>query len=236
MLGANLTDELIDGSGLGESRGAAKSSINLNTDGYGNGNLDLSQTDSTSIISTTTPQTIALRTWNLSTEPSITLTTNVNANGIELIKTEKPENVSDAENGSGLLSFNSERLEHIKDTANPAKQPISEIGRPSGEQQHSAARFFPALGYSSDERRMLYCPKAGKRDRANSKHPTIKPIKLLEWLCKLITPPGGTILDPFAGSGTTGQAATNLGFDCVLIEREAEYVADIKRRLYELTL
>ena len=53
----------------------------------------------------------------------------------------------------------------------------------------------------------------------------------MQWLCRMVTPPGGTILDPFAGSGTTGQAALNEGFNAVLIEREAEYIADIERRL-----
>ena len=81
----------------------------------------------------------------------------------------------------------------------------------------SAARFF-------------YSPKASKSDRANSRHPTVKPVKLLEYLMKLITPPDGTVLDLFAGSGTTGEAARNLGFDCVLIEKEDEYFADIERR------
>jgi site-specific DNA-methyltransferase (adenine-specific) len=78
--------------------------------------------------------------------------------------------------------------------------------------------------------RYFYCPKANKHDRDGSKHPTIKPIKLMEWLCKLICPPGGTILDPFAGSGTTGRAALNTGYGCILVEAECEYVADIERR------
>lgn len=81
----------------------------------------------------------------------------------------------------------------------------------------SAARFF-------------YSAKASKADRNGSKHPTVKPISLMEWLCTLITPPGGTVLDPFAGSGTTGIAAQNKGFQVVLCEREAEYVTDIKAR------
>ena len=82
----------------------------------------------------------------------------------------------------------------------------------------SAARFF-------------YCAKASKADRAGSKHPTVKPIKLMQWLCRMVTPPGGTILDPFAGSGTTGAAAIRESFRPILIERETEYIADIKRRL-----
>ena len=81
----------------------------------------------------------------------------------------------------------------------------------------SAARFF-------------YSAKASKTERNGSKHPTVKPIALMQWLCRLVTPPGGTVLDPFAGSGTTGEAANREGFDCILIEREAEYIADINRR------
>lgn len=52
-----------------------------------------------------------------------------------------------------------------------------------------------------------------------------------EVLIRLITPPGGTVLDPFAGSGTLGMACMREGFDAILIEREAEYIADIRRRI-----
>ena len=57
------------------------------------------------------------------------------------------------------------------------------------------------------------------------------PISFMQWLCRLITPPGGTILDPFSGSGTTGAAAIAEGFRPILIEREEEYLADIERRM-----
>jgi DNA modification methylase len=56
----------------------------------------------------------------------------------------------------------------------------------------------------------------------------------MRWLVRLVTPPGGTVLDPFAGSGTTGAAALAEGRRPILIEREAEYIADIKRRLKAL--
>lgn len=84
---------------------------------------------------------------------------------------------------------------------------------------------------SGSASRFFYCAKANKSDRAGSKHPTVKPIALMRWLTRLVTPPGGLILDPFAGSGTTGEAARLEGFSAVLIEQSAEYVADIKRRL-----
>jgi DNA modification methylase len=62
-------------------------------------------------------------------------------------------------------------------------------------------------------------------------HPTVKPVKLMEYLIKLITPPGGTILDPFCGSGSTGVAAKRLGFKFIGIEREKEYVEIARRRI-----
>jgi DNA modification methylase len=82
----------------------------------------------------------------------------------------------------------------------------------------SAARFF-------------YSVKASKLDRLGSKHPTVKPVDLIQYLVRLITPPGGLVLDPFAGTGTTGEAALREGARAVLVEREPEYQADIERRM-----
>jgi site-specific DNA-methyltransferase (adenine-specific) len=59
--------------------------------------------------------------------------------------------------------------------------------------------------------------------RANT-HPTVKPTSLMQWLCRLVTPPGGVILDPFMGSGSTGKAAVWEGFSFIGCEREAEYI------------
>lgn len=62
-------------------------------------------------------------------------------------------------------------------------------------------------------------------------HPTVKPIDLMRWLVRLVTPPGGVVCDPFAGSGTTGIAAGLEGFDFIGIEREAEYAEIARTRL-----
>jgi DNA modification methylase len=86
------------------------------------------------------------------------------------------------------------------------------------EDQGTAARFF-------------YSAKASAKDRAGSKHPTVKPISLMRYLCKLVTPPGGTVLDMFAGSGTTLQAALEEGFSAIGIEQDATYVNDIRNRI-----
>jgi site-specific DNA-methyltransferase (adenine-specific) len=82
-----------------------------------------------------------------------------------------------------------------------------------------------------DAARYFYSAKASKADRAGSDHPTVKPVDLMAYLCRLVTPPGGHVLDPFAGSGTTGAACIREGFKATLIEREASYVADIQKRL-----
>jgi len=112
----------------------------------------------------------------------------------------------------------------------------------------SAARFF-------------YCAKASKRDREEglddlahvitddgraveidnpylrgvpprkNSHPTVKPEALMRWLCRLITPPGGVVLDPFMGSGSTGKAAVLEGFGFIGIERDPEYYEIALRRV-----
>ena len=92
-------------------------------------------------------------------------------------------------------------------------------------------REFYHQGDSGSAARFFYSAKADASDRLGSKHPTVKPVDLMAYLCRLVTPPGGTVLDPFAGSGSTGMACMREGFNAILIERESEYVADIKRRI-----
>ncbi len=122
-----------------------------------------------------------------------------------------------------------------------------------GGDKGSAARFFASFngrdGEASAERRytnegatgtrrepttadrFFYTAKADADDRVGSKHPTVKPLDLMQWLVRLVTPKGGKVLDPFAGTGTTGEAAFREGMHAVLIEREAAYCDDIRRRM-----
>ena len=86
-------------------------------------------------------------------------------------------------------------------------------------------------GDSGSAARFFYSAKAGPLDRIGTAHATVKPVDLMRWLCRLVTPPGGHILEPFAGSGTTGIAAMAEGFDCTMIELLAEHAADIERKL-----
>ena len=95
----------------------------------------------------------------------------------------------------------------------------------SGKYKGGASRFF-------------YCPKTSKKDRNEgviNTHPTVKPTDLMRYLINLITPKGGTILDPFMGSGSTGKAAVRCNVDFIGIEKETEYMEVAKIRInYEL--
>ena len=93
------------------------------------------------------------------------------------------------------------------------------------EDQGGASRFFPTFRYEA---------KAGSDERPSVDgiaHPTVKPLDLMAWLVRLVTPPGGTVLEPFAGSGTTAEACVIEGFSCIAIEREADYLPLIVSRL-----
>ena len=66
---------------------------------------------------------------------------------------------------------------------------------------------------------------------SGNNHPTVKPIELMKYLIRLITPPGGTVLDPFSGSGSTGCAAVELGMTYIGCELDERYVAIARRRI-----
>lgn len=92
-----------------------------------------------------------------------------------------------------------------------------------------ASRFFPVFRYQA---------KAPARERPKVDgvaHPTVKPLSLMSWLCRLVTVPGGTVLDPFAGSGSTLEAAMLEGFNAVGVERNAEYLPLIRLRIDRAT-
>ena len=89
-------------------------------------------------------------------------------------------------------------------------------------------------GEAASASRLVYCAKASKSDRGESNgHPTVKPTELMRYLVRLVTESGGTVLDPFTGSGSTGKAAVLEGFEFIGIEREAEYVAIAEARIVE---
>ena len=99
----------------------------------------------------------------------------------------------------------------------------------------SSAGGFGDKGGAS---RFFYVAKAPKSERPvvdGTAHPTVKPLALMRWLVRMVTPPGGTVLDPFAGSGTTLEAAMLEGFNVTGIEREADYLPLIQARIERAT-
>ena len=85
---------------------------------------------------------------------------------------------------------------------------------------------------STDGKRFIYCAKASKRDRGEGNtHPTVKPTDLMAYLCRLVTPPGGIVLDPFMGSGSTGKAAMREGFRFIGCEMSPEYLEIARARI-----
>jgi len=125
------------------------------------------------------------------------------------------------------------------------------IGSEYGNDSGSAARFFYCAKASKADRdegcEGLEERKAGslnmrtdahsERNGMNTEprrngHPTVKPTALMRYLCRLVTPPGGVVLDPFMGSGSTGKAAVLEGFRFIGIEREAEYVEIARTRIH----
>ena len=97
---------------------------------------------------------------------------------------------------------------------------------------------FPANvmhgGLETEWAKYFYCPKTSKSERNNADkntHPTVKPVELMRYLCRLVTPKGGVVLDPFMGSGSTGMAAKDEGFDFIGIEKDEEYFKICESRI-----
>jgi site-specific DNA-methyltransferase (adenine-specific) len=88
-----------------------------------------------------------------------------------------------------------------------------------------ASRFFPTFRYEAK------APTSERPSTEGVAHPTVKPLDLMRWLVRLVTPPGGVVLDPFAGSGTTAEAAIHEHMRCIVIERELIYLPLIVARL-----
>ncbi len=126
---------------------------------------------------------------------------------------------------------------------------IDEAGSTFHADTGSAARFFycakatkedrndgcqeiKAKQYSHDGRETpIENAYQSNSSNSSNSHPTVKPTDLMRYLCRLVTPPGGLVLDPFMGSGSTGRAALLEGFRFIGIEREAEYIEIARARI-----
>jgi len=131
------------------------------------------------------------------------------------------------EHGTGAMNVDGCRVgTEIVETHHTGRWPANLIHDGSEE----VVGLFPEDGDASASR-FFYCAKADQSERRNSKHPTVKPVALMRYLVRLVCPAGGLVLDPFAGSGTTIEAARLEHCRAIGIELEAEYCADILERL-----
>jgi site-specific DNA-methyltransferase (adenine-specific) len=145
-----------------------------------------------------------------------------------------PANVAFDEQAAAMLDAQSGALTPATSrTDRPNRSPFS-----NGTEPTEASAVYGDTGGAS---RFFYTAKASRADRnaggmAENTHPTVKPTDLMRWLVRLVTPPGGIVLDPFAGSGSTLVAARAEGVRAVGIEREDEYARIIADRLAQLSL
>lgn len=141
-----------------------------------------------------------------------------------------PANILFDESSAAMLD---EQSGISKSPKSGIRKASSEFGQNSGWNDHKNIDTF-RLGHndSGGASRFFYCAKASPSERGENNHPTVKPLKLMEYLIKLVMPPkDGILLDPFAGSGTTIVAAKNLGYEAVGIELEQEYCEIANKRI-----
>lgn len=172
---------------------------------------------STCTIRTATNSTIESKTWNY----LISLLTNACIADVNYETVNGGNHAETAESGERSLIITLGKTESFPGASRAASGTQLKISVSAGQNNQQ----------ESSNNRFWYSAKANKDDRVGSSHPTVKPIDLIQWLCRLFTPPGGTVLDCFAGTGTTAEAAYREGFSAILIERESEYQADIRRRM-----
>ena len=108
----------------------------------------------------------------------------------------------------------------------PASIPLDGLGSPQYTDSGGASRFYPVFRYQAKA-------PASERPRLEdgTAHETVKPLGFISWAVRLITPPGGTVLDLFGGSGPVAEACIIEGFRCIIIEREETSARLIRKRL-----
>jgi len=116
----------------------------------------------------------------------------------------------------------------------PGIKRAGNTGAAYGAESRQPGTQMSGFGDSGGASRFFYTSKASAEDRdrwAGNDHPTVKPTDLMKYLCRLVTPPRGLILDPFMGSGPTLYAAKELGFRAIGIEIEERYCEIAAKRL-----
>ena len=147
--------------------------------------------------------------------------------------------------GVGALNIDATRIDNLTDVEKnwtPQRQHVKSTidlgGAKPGDTQsmYNDAGRYPSnvIGEVEGYQQYFYCPKVNRAERHigfENNHPTVKPVALMKYLVKLVTPAGGKVLDPFTGSGSTGMAAVELDYDFTGCELDADYVAIANNRI-----
>jgi hypothetical protein len=216
--------------------------------------MDQFQKDTISIISTLTKLMTELKIYNSLQRVNTDFYTQELGKTINKLMELNTENVSVVETINHLMGLTLEMVEHIKVIV----KNVEELNYKNGGKQIGNITTN-TTGNIEKGNSFFYCPKASKKDRdegldlfeeviktdgrkeqgksliamppLKNHHPTVKPTALMEYLIKLVTPVGGTVMDCFLGSGSTGKAAVRNGFDFIGIEREEEYLKIAQARI-----
>ena len=202
------------------------------------GDVDISIKDNGQTVCTD-PQAKAWEGWGTSLKPAQE----------PICLARKPLKQSIAANvqqyGTGALNIDATRIERENESPRFPSNVIGELGdyqkffycpKVSRKERHIGhkmpAAMFGNMKGAYDANGQRYAVELDKRiDNTGNTHPTVKPVELMKYLIKLITPKGGTVLDPFNGSGSTGMAAVELGFDYIGCELDPEYVKISEARI-----
>lgn len=208
---------------IDKAAGAKRKVVGVNTNHRNNVN---SKHQGTSSAVVTAPATKAARKWEgfgTGLKPCY--------EPVTMARKPIPGKTTIAENiqryGTGGINIDGCRFKHPKDSAS-----VSAKGRwPTNMMLGTGPDIESVFG---DNSRFYYCAKPSKAERGEgNNHETVKPISLMQWLTVLVTQPGGVVLDPFMGSGTTGIACERNRFRFVGIERELPYFKIAKARIRE---
>ena len=144
--------------------------------------------------------------------------------------------------GTGALNIDGSRVgmmteEEVKRSGKSTNGIFMKGGVDWSEGKEPEGRYpSNVIGEVTDYQKYFYCPKVGRAERhtngeAENNHPTVKPVELMKYLVKLVTPEGGIVLDPFNGSGSTGMACVELGYEYVGCELDPNYVEIATNRI-----
>ena len=257
-LGDISESQMVDGIVNGVKKEIEKLECNWNIDGFGNNLTEKYLKDSIYIIKTLTKQIIESKIYNLYPLKNIDFYTQEIERITKSLKELNIENVKNVRNINNFQSSLKELLEHIMDIVSPALRNILENGERKTEnigtntientEQNLRFKYTPKAG--KKERNMgceeleekIDCDRNPELDSADvpmnrsnnpkkNNHPTVKPIRLMQYLVRLVTKKGGICLDPFFGSGTTGIACIKEGMNYIGIERESDYIKIANARI-----